>query len=38
MAALEGIGLRGATVTREGSHDRVRRFRALALHILKPKR
>jgi TetR/AcrR family transcriptional regulator, repressor for uid operon len=36
MAALEGLAMR--RTSRPGDDDAVRRFRTLALHILKPKR
>ncbi len=38
MAALEGIGLRRASTAAPAGADDVRRFRTLALHLLKPKR
>jgi AcrR family transcriptional regulator len=38
MAALEGAGLRRVMAPAEPGQQAVRRFRALALHILKPKR
>lgn len=38
MAALEGMALRTAIARDARWGDAVRRFRALALHILKPKR
>jgi hypothetical protein len=38
MAALEGMALRRALRRENQSGDAVRRFRALALHVLKPKR
>jgi TetR/AcrR family transcriptional regulator, repressor for uid operon len=38
MAALEGAALRRALGWEERSGDAIRRFRTLALHILKPKR
>ena len=38
MAALEGMALRRALGRENQSEEAVRRFRTLALHILKPKR
>jgi TetR/AcrR family transcriptional repressor of uid operon len=38
MAALEGMALRRALGRENKSEEAVRRFRTLALHILKPKR
>ncbi len=38
LAALEGMALRRALRRENKSDDAVRRFRALALHVLKPKR
>jgi AcrR family transcriptional regulator len=38
MAALEGMALRRALRRESKSGEAVRRFRALALHVLKPKR
>jgi hypothetical protein len=38
MAALEGMALKRATNGDLRSEDIARRFRLLALHILKPKR
>jgi len=37
MASLEGMALR-RTLTRQSAADSARRFRLLALHVLKPKR
>lgn len=38
MAALEGMALRRAVAREAGADDVARRFRLLALHVLKPKR
>jgi AcrR family transcriptional regulator len=38
LAALEGMALRRALRRETQTNDAVRRFRALALHVLKPKR
>jgi AcrR family transcriptional regulator len=38
LAALEGMALRRALRRENGSEEAVRRFRTLALHLLKPKR
>jgi hypothetical protein len=38
MAALEGLAIRRTLDRGNASDDAVRRFRALALHVLKPKR
>lgn len=38
IAALEGMALRRAPGVGDASADAVRRFRTLALHVLKPKR
>jgi hypothetical protein len=38
LAALEGMALKRALYRDNKTEDAVRRFRSLALHLLKPKR
>jgi hypothetical protein len=38
IAGLEGMALRRALRRESGASEAVRRYRTLALHILKPKR
>jgi hypothetical protein len=38
MATLEGMALRRALHRESKADDAIRRFRSLALHVLKPKR